>query len=257
MMELQRDIKTKTVQDPSPGHPITLTTQPSSVTSLPWYGSMPDLTLINEAGVVTKRNDSGGGIIKVERDKRETSPYSRSPSPRAGSRSNSPRQVFLNHRDEFRPPGDNKTKPKSNSLQIPGNNRQRSNSDSKIPSYSSYTSNQDNLYTSPQEPPPPLEPVNHRLGGLGVPIRTSVIRSPSPRRKTVSDFFPREVIQDPSVSTDRKLSHPSHLTFPEIVITHHEEEDPPLATYVSCQATLSGTNSSYLSGGYRNPIQSQ
>ena len=231
---------------------------------------MPDLTLLNDSAVVNKRTDSGGGVIKVERDKREISPYSRSPSPR----SNSPRQVFLNHREEFRwndrkyfaiftrnktvffrPPGGSKARPKSNSLQIPPTNRQRSNSDSKIPSYSTYTTSQsgtpDNLYTSPQDIPAPSG-VNQRLGGLGVPIRTSVIRSPSPRRKTVSDFYPQKVVQDPSVSLEhRKHSHPSHMTFPEIVITHHEGEDT-LANLASCQA-----NNSFLSGGYRNSAPSQ
>jgi len=244
MMELQRDVKS--VQDPGPGQPTTLT-----YTSLPWTGSMPDLTLLNDSAVINKRTDSGGGVIKVERDKREISPYSRSPSPR----SNSPRQVFLNHREEFRPPGGSKARPKSNSLQIPSTNRQRSNSDSKIPSYSTYTTSQsgtpDNLYTSPQDIPAPSG-VNQRLGGLGVPIRTSVIRSPSPRRKTVSDFYPQKVVQDPSVPLEhRKHSHPSHMTFPEIVITHHEGEDT-LANLASCQA-----NNSFLSGGYRNSVQSQ
>ena len=58
----------------------------------------------NDDGGGIVRNDGGGGAMRTGwRQRRESSPYSRSPSPSPrSSRSSSPRQVLLNHRTGHR-----------------------------------------------------------------------------------------------------------------------------------------------------------
>ena len=175
----------------------------------------------------------------------------------------------------FRPPEPRKR----TSLQPPGGgrlDRQRCHSDSNLPYVTLDTqsnvfplhnihgapvSNGMPSYTSPQPQEHPLEDTR----GRNILIRETVIRSASPRRNTVGNFYPqpgegsggRPVSLPHNFAMHRKMSHPSHI---EIVVNPPDEElgraqqPPQPGGGGGVPNTMSDQqNSSYLAGSYRSP----